>query len=321
MTYVGDAAGAPPITIDAGPARAGHRHGRSPRRRRSRNLRAVGCDVDGDGGSSLTVTPPPWRGDITDPFDLVEEVARIVGYANVPSVLPPAPAGRGLTRSQQLRRRVGRTLAGRGLRRGGELPVRRRRATSTRSALPADDPRRRRAAAGQPAVVRRARDDHHAAARPARRRSPATPAAAAPTWPCSRRPRSPCRGPRVRRRSSASTSGRPTGQLDELDKALPGPAAAPRRWSSRGDRERAGWWGEGRPATWADAVDGVRARRPRRSASRSTSVPAARAPWHPGRCAEMLVGDARPRVTPASCTRGCARRTASRPAPPPPRST
>ena len=38
----------------------------------------------------------------------------IVGYANVPSVLPPAPAGRGLTRGQRLRRRVGRTLAGAG---------------------------------------------------------------------------------------------------------------------------------------------------------------------------------------------------------------
>ena len=77
------------------------------------NLRAVGCLVE-ESGSSLSVTPPPWRGDVTDPFDLVEEVARIVGYANVPSVLPPAAHGRGLTRSQQLRRRVGRTLAGEG---------------------------------------------------------------------------------------------------------------------------------------------------------------------------------------------------------------
>src|SRR5205085_5585512 len=76
------------------------------------NLTAVGCTVDGD--ETLVVVPPPWRRDITDPFDLVEEVARIVGYENVPSLLPPAPAGRGLTQQQQLRRRIGRTLAGAG---------------------------------------------------------------------------------------------------------------------------------------------------------------------------------------------------------------
>ncbi len=77
------------------------------------NLEAVGCAVHRS-DVTLTATPPPWRPDLTDPFDLVEEVARIVGYVNVPSVLPPAPAGRGLTRGQRLRRRIGRTLAGAG---------------------------------------------------------------------------------------------------------------------------------------------------------------------------------------------------------------
>ena len=58
--------------------------------------------------------PPPWRPDIGDPHDLVEEVARIVGYEDVPSLLPDAPSGRGLTRVQRLRRRVGRVVAGAG---------------------------------------------------------------------------------------------------------------------------------------------------------------------------------------------------------------
>ncbi len=77
------------------------------------SLRAIGCDV-ALADEVLTATVPPWRPDITDPFDLVEEVARIVGYDQVPSVLPPAPPGRGLTRTQRLRRRVGRALAGEG---------------------------------------------------------------------------------------------------------------------------------------------------------------------------------------------------------------
>jgi phenylalanyl-tRNA synthetase beta chain len=63
----------------------------------------------------LTVVPPSWRADLTSPIDLVEEVARLHGYADLPSVLPQAPAGRGLTHSQKVRRSVARTLAERGL--------------------------------------------------------------------------------------------------------------------------------------------------------------------------------------------------------------
>src|SRR5829696_8725220 len=73
-------------------------------------LEAVGCAVDGE-GPALEVTPPPWRPDLTDPADLVEEVVRLAGYDDVPSVLPTAPPGRGLTDVQRRRRSVGRTLA------------------------------------------------------------------------------------------------------------------------------------------------------------------------------------------------------------------
>src|SRR3546814_261905 len=62
-----------------------------------KNLELVGCDVTVD-GDRLTATVPSWRPDMSDPFDLVEEIARIVGYDNVPSVLPPAPADRKSTR-------------------------------------------------------------------------------------------------------------------------------------------------------------------------------------------------------------------------------
>ena len=76
------------------------------------HLRTVGCTVtsrpDPD-RAAADLAAGPHR-----PYDLVEEVARIVGYAEVPSVLPPRP-GRGLTRAQKLRRRVGFALAGAGL--------------------------------------------------------------------------------------------------------------------------------------------------------------------------------------------------------------
>ena len=77
-------------------------------------LEAIGCAVDED-GTDFVVTPPTWRLDITDPADLVEEVVRLVGYANLPSTLPTAPAGHGLTHAQRLRRRIGTTLAARGM--------------------------------------------------------------------------------------------------------------------------------------------------------------------------------------------------------------
>ena len=50
-------------------------------------LRTVGCSVTLD-GSWIEAVPPPWRGDLTDTYDLVEEVVRLVGYDLVPSVLP-----------------------------------------------------------------------------------------------------------------------------------------------------------------------------------------------------------------------------------------
>lgn len=72
-------------------------------------IELIGCDIalGADGNPDpLFVTPPSWRSDLTRPEDLIEEVARIVGYDRIPSVLPVAPAGRGLTREQRLRRRA-----------------------------------------------------------------------------------------------------------------------------------------------------------------------------------------------------------------------
>ncbi|MSO26703.1 MAG: phenylalanine--tRNA ligase subunit beta [Candidatus Nanopelagicales bacterium] len=76
-------------------------------------LVAVGCEVLSS-DDQLEVVAPPWRSDLTDPADLVEEVVRLVGYDLLPSTLPVSVAGHGLSKSQRLKRRIGMTLAARG---------------------------------------------------------------------------------------------------------------------------------------------------------------------------------------------------------------
>src|SRR5699024_9805098 len=67
---------------------------------------------DTDGTTIFVVIPPSWRTDLASPEDLVEEVARLIGYSHIPSTLPVPPPGRGLTAAQRLRRQVSNALAG-----------------------------------------------------------------------------------------------------------------------------------------------------------------------------------------------------------------
>ena len=76
-------------------------------------LEQVGCSVS-SAATALAVAPPTWRPDLTDPYDLVEEVARVVGYDTIPSRVPAAPAGPGLSTAQQRRRAVLAALVGAG---------------------------------------------------------------------------------------------------------------------------------------------------------------------------------------------------------------
>ena len=74
-------------------------------------LRLIGCDVD---EKSFAIDPPSWRSDLLTAADFAEEVARMIGYDKIPSVLPPRPLHASLTPNQKRRRAVAIMLASRG---------------------------------------------------------------------------------------------------------------------------------------------------------------------------------------------------------------
>jgi len=95
------------------------------------------------------------------------------------------------------------------------------------------------------------------------------------------------------RRTAAPVPGVDRRPDDETLAALLG-AVPPQPWhvavALAGNREPRGWWGPGRPAAWADAVQAARI--VAEAAGVELTVRAGElAPWHPGRCAELLVGD------------------------------
>jgi phenylalanyl-tRNA synthetase beta chain len=249
-------------------------------------LGAVGCDVDAS-GNPLAVTPPTWRPDLTDPADLIEEVVRLAGYDDVPSVLPTAPPGRGLTDVQRRRRAVGRALAEAGYVEAPSYPF---VGTPVLDALglPDDDPRR------QAVLVRNPLSEEEPALR-----TTLLPGLLATLA------RNLSRGQRDLAlfehgavfpggtRTPAPVPGVDARPDDETVAALLGAVPA-QPWhvavALAGHREPRGWWGPGRPEVWADAVQAARLVAAA-SGVELTVRAGERAPWHPGRCAELLVGD------------------------------
>jgi len=75
-------------------------------------LRIIGCDVD---EKNFAVDPPSWRSDLLTTSDFAEEVARMIGYDKIPSLLPPRPLHATLTPDQKRRRAVATMLASRGM--------------------------------------------------------------------------------------------------------------------------------------------------------------------------------------------------------------
>lgn len=103
-------------------------------------LREIGCQVNDDGGATVQVSAPSWRPDLTGSAELVEEIVRLDGYDNIPVQLPVAPADTGLTFAQRARRDIVRTVAEQGLTQVLSYPF--VGDIYDRLELPADDERR-----------------------------------------------------------------------------------------------------------------------------------------------------------------------------------
>jgi phenylalanyl-tRNA synthetase beta chain len=252
-------------------------------------LEEIGCTVQ----PGLVVTPPTWRPDLTDPADLVEEVVRLDGYDKVPSMLPVAPPGNGLTATQLRRRTVARALAEAGYVETLCYPFVGEAAVEALG-LPADDPRRQALRLVNPLSEEE----------PALRTTLLPPLLAALRRNLGRGQRDlalyelglvfhPREGddtapPRM------GVAHRPSDEeLASAETFVPG-----QPWHVAvvlcGEISPSGWWGAGQQAGWADAVEAARI------AIAAAGIPSDRvevraatyAPWHPGRCAEVLVDGA-----------------------------
>ena len=252
-----------------------------------RRLTQIGARVASDPGSDvLTVTPPSWRPDIVAPADLVEEVLRLEGLDAVPSVLPTAPAGRGLTPGQQRRRAVGKSLALAGFTEVLPTPFL-PAGVFDQWGLAADDPRRDTTSVLNPLEA----DRPHLA-------TTLVPALLEALS------RNVSRGfgdvalfsiaqvaqPTAHTRAVEliPTNRRPTdAEIATIDDSLPRQPVHVAVVLT-GLREPRGPWGPGRAVEAADAFEAVRV------IARAAGVdvelrPTQHLPWHPGRCAEVVI--------------------------------
>nr|WP_090344446.1 phenylalanine--tRNA ligase subunit beta [Mycolicibacterium malmesburyense]CRL75966.1 phenylalanyl-tRNA synthetase subunit beta [Mycolicibacterium malmesburyense] len=252
-----------------------------------RRLIQIGAQVVAADGM-LAVTPPSWRPDLVQPADLVEEVLRLEDLEKIPSVLPLAPAGRGLTPVQRRRRAIGKSLGLNGyveilptpfLPAGvfdqWGLPAADTRRSTVDVLNPLDSDRPQLATTLLPGLL-------EALTRNVSRGTAdvglfAIQQVVVPT-------------PETRALGRIPTDRRPSDdEIAALDASLP---SQPQHVAAvvAGLREPAGPWGPGREVQPGDVFEAVQV------IARAAGVelhlrPAQHLPWHPGRCAEVVLGD------------------------------
>ena len=256
-------------------------------------LREIGCEVrevagSGSGSSALSVLPPPWRADLSTGPDFAEEVVRLRGYDQIPSVLPQAGSGRGLTHGQRVRRVLANTLAQQGFVEVLTYPF-----VSAKNhddlGLEDNDPRRTAMCIANPlseeAPLMRTSVVSTMVEALRRNVSRGTRDAAIfemglvtrPLWEPHAAP-------------VPGTDHRPDEvTLAQIMAAVP-PQPRHVAFALTGECDPAGWWGRGRAADWTDAVGAAKAVG---SALAVDLVVTAddQAPWHPGRCARLELAD------------------------------
>ncbi len=254
-----------------------------------RYLEAVGCTVVIDDRTPETgeVTAPSWRPDLVAAVDVVEEVARLHGYDTIIGVLPAVRPGAAQQLPGRDITRVGRALAA-----AGYVEVRcypflgdasfdalglqpgdvRRRTLRLANPLSDEEPLLRTTLLpGLLATARRNLGRGFGDLALYETGSVFRPVGDGPLF-----------APRL------GVDRRPTD--DEIAALVAGLPDQPVHVAVAlsGAAEQRGWWGAGRPAGWADAVEAARTIAEAVGAQvlvRSAQL----APWHPGRCAEIVV--------------------------------
>jgi phenylalanyl-tRNA synthetase beta chain len=247
-------------------------------------LSQVGCIV-AEYDDRLDVIPPSWRPDLLQPADLVEEVVRLDGFDKVPSVLPIAPPGNGLTPAQRRKRSVGRALAEQGYVEVLSYPFVSAAALSALG-LPSD-------------AVRLA--NPLSEEEPLMRTSLLPPLLVTLKRNLGRGQRDVALFEQGLVFRAAARQGVPpvmtiASRPDEQEWQLAQEFVPHQPWHvaavlAGAPLEPAGWWGPGRSADWSDAIQAARDTLAAAGvdAARVEVAPAEQAPFHPGRCASIAV--------------------------------